>query len=222
MTVFITRDLTENSPFARLLSDRDIAVTGRSLVQIRPAAFADIPSCEWIFFTSSNGVRYFFNRPSMLALPVRWAVLGPATAAAFVQIAGKLPDFCGDGDPSRTALRFKAVAIGSRVLFPGAARRATEIHRHLEPDVPCTLLTVYQNEPVPDPPPSDADWLVFTSPMNVEAWFAEHRPSAGQRVAAIGPSTAAALAEQGVAPVYLPEEPTEAALASIIIREMQG
>lgn len=82
-----------------------------------------------------------------------------------------------------------------------------------------------------DPAPLDAairdldgfDWVIFTSRRGVEALFARldalRRPAADvarRKVAAIGPATAAALRERGIAPALVPHQyVAEAILAEI-------
>jgi uroporphyrinogen III methyltransferase/synthase len=65
-----------------------------------------------------------------------------------------------------------------------------------------------------DPPELDValariagyDWVIFTSRNGVEAVFRRTRDIAGPKVAAIGPATAQALREHGVAPDLVPPE----------------
>jgi uroporphyrinogen-III synthase len=56
--------------------------------------------------------------------------------------------------------------------------------------------------------------LVFTSPMNGEAYFGLHALLAGQRVVAIGPTTAEALKQFDPA---VATSPTEEALARAVL-----
>ncbi len=50
------------------------------------------------------------------------------------------------------------------------------------------------------------DWAVFTSANGVEFFFERVEPRPGPRICAIGPATAAALRERGLAPDLIPQE----------------
>jgi len=61
MTAYISRELAPDSEFRALLEARGWAVHGQSLVSLSPLPFSAIPACDWIFFSSQNAVRFFFQ-----------------------------------------------------------------------------------------------------------------------------------------------------------------
>jgi uroporphyrinogen-III synthase len=220
MHAFITRDLTPDSPFLNRLTTAGWTVTAQSLVQLTPLTIPTIPAADWIFFSSQNGVLFFFDQIKKQGLPVpttKWAALGKATAAVLLQYI-PTADFIGSGDPESAAADFRVLAQGSRVLFPGAQNSRQSIQGVLKEVATVIDLPVYENTPIANAPSSEADMLVFTSPLNVTAYFAGSSRQAHQKIAAIGRSTAAALQEQGISDVWIPHEATEAALADLLLQ----
>lgn len=221
---FISRDLDDSSEFAHRLKSAGWAVQGCSLVTLRPLPITEIPDADWLFFASGNAVRFFFaglKSPSPYfsieaEARVSWAALGPATARELMKHTGRV-DFTGTGDPATTAALFRPLAAGRSVLFPAARHSRQSVPKALGDAIEALHLAVYDNAPVSDPPPIDADVLVFTSPMNAEAYFARHPLQPHQRVIAIGKTTADALMALGIPGVRLAADPSESALAEAVL-----
>jgi uroporphyrinogen-III synthase len=230
MIAFITRALSDDSEFKKRLAHADWQVEGKSLVTLSPLPFSEIPAADWVFFSSKNAVRFFFqqlesNVPGDFKSPgewsggnVKWAALGPATARALAEYVGQV-DFVGTGEPKGTAAAFQGVASAPAViLFPAARHSRQSVMSFLAPDFQCVHFPIYDNRPVAEPPHSDADVLVFTSPMNAQAYFSKNILGKKQRVAAIGATTAEALQELGISKIEIATEPTEQALAEAVLR----
>lgn len=230
MTAFITRDLSEAPEFRALLAATGWQVEGVSLVELSPLLFEEVPLADWIFFSSKNAVRFFFQQPendsrgdfkSPRELRVKWAALGPATAKALAEYVDTV-DFTGTGEPEGTAAAFREVCTaGSCILFPAARHSLQSVMSFLAPDFQCIPFPVYDNRPVAEPPLSEADVLVFTSPMNAQAYFSKHMLGEKQRVVAIGATTAGALRELGISEIETADTPGERGLAETVFR-LQG
>lgn len=223
MTAFITRDLSESSEFRKMLAAGGWQTEGRSLVELSPLPFGEIPAADWIFFSSKNAVRFFFKMNSAGGLRrVKWAALGAATAKALAEFVGEV-DFIGTGEPKETAAAFRRFTPAPppgeevRILFPEARHSRQSVMPFLSPDFQCIHFPVYDNRPVAAPLPSTADVLVFTSPMNAQAYFSKHPLQKHQRVVAIGETTAGALRELGIQNVVMAREATERALAEAVL-----
>lgn len=234
MTTFITRTLADDSVFRAILSGAGWTVSGESLVEFSPLPFRDLPAADWIFFTSRNAVRFFFeNAPGgrsddsessdrlITCRPdVQWAALGEATAKVLAEYVGKV-DFTGSGDPLATAEVFRRLPHPPekrRVLFPAARHAKQDLQSALNSDFQCFMFEIYNNRPVADPPFSNAGVLVFTSPMNAEVYFSRHTLQEHQQVVAIGQSTARALKTLGVSEITIAAKPSEQALADAVLR----
>ncbi len=219
MTAFISRDLSAASEFRRFLVGAGWQVSGRSLVVLTELPMPTVPAADWIFFSSQQAVKFFFQHLEKedIAMPVvQWAALGAATAKVLGSCIGAV-DFCGSGDPVSTAPAFRRVAAGSTVLFPGARHSQQSVQRLLAAALVGIHLEVYDNRPVADPALQTEQVLVFTSPMNAGAYLSRHALRPEQRVVAIGATTAAALQALGIHPVFTAAEPTEAGLARAVL-----
>lgn len=231
MTAFITRDLTDHSEFKNLLTAAGWEAEGRSLVELSPLPFSEIPGADWIFFSSQNAVRFFFENQGIrsgadVKSPARlkhiqWAALGPATAKALAEYV-EMVDFTGTGEPKGTADAFRSGGVepapGARILFPAARHSRQSVMSYLADDFQCIHFPVYNNRLVDDPPGSNADVLVFTSPMNAEAYFSKNRLAKNQHVVAIGETTGAALRELGLGEIHIAAEPSERGLADAVLK----
>lgn len=88
----------------------------------------------------------------------------------------------------------------------------------LAPDYECLHFPIYDNRPLANPPHSKADVLVFTSPLNAEAYFSKHPLEPGQQVVAIGDTTGAALRQLGIAGISVAAQPSERGLADAVLK----
>lgn len=215
--VFISRELTADSEFSKQLQLAGFEVIGTSLIQFKAIPFSSLPQVDWVFFYSKNAVQFFFEnlRNAKLKFQAKWAVFGKGTAKA-LENELQLADFIGSGDPQLNAGYFALAAKGQKVLFPRAAQSQLSIQKLLENKIEAIDLVVYENQPLTHFELPKCDWLVFTSPMNAEAYFSKYPVQEGQQILAIGKTTAAALQQLGIANVKTAEEPSELALAQAI------
>lgn len=216
-TVFITREQGPASPFSRRLEAAGWRVRGQSLLQHEAVPFTDVPDCDWTFFYSPRAVRFFLEQLTDRPV-VRWAAIGPGTAKA-LEARGIVPDFVGDGDPDATAAAFLPLAAGQRVLFPRARHSRQSVQRALGDEIISLDLIVYDNRPKADFEAPPCRVLVFTSPLNARAYFGRYPLREGQRVVAIGPSTAVTLSDLGVIFDAVAAEPSEEGLAAAVLQQ---
>ncbi len=221
---FISRKVAAGSVFSNILEDAGWRVWGKPLIRLQPLPIAAFPEVDWVFFTSRNGVAYFFSGLAEAGLSVpdaKMAALGPAAANLLVAY-GYHPAFVGTGEPLSAAAVLLRHACGARILLPGARQRAGKLPQIVSRGATAILLDVYDNKPVDDPILIRSQVLVFTSPMNAEAYFARHGLLLGQRVVAIGSTTAEALLQMGVEGCRMASRPDEAGLAEAVLRVGSG
>lgn len=220
MRIFISRELMPDDSLARTLELSGHVARGWPLVLFEPVPFSKIPDADWVFFYSKNAVRFFFkNLDNQHVTPpnVRWAAMGDGTAAALEKKLHRLPDFIGDGDLIGTATRFLGEARGQKVIFVKSKNSRENIARLLASSVIAIDLVVYENRPLEKISPLDDDVLVFTSPLNAEAYFSKNKLRSTQRLVAIGRPTADALENLGFSNFAVANEPTEAGLVRAIL-----
>lgn len=217
--VFISREIGEHSYFRKALEKNNIAIEGRSLIRTFPIvnvldAFY-LKHIDWIFFSSRNGVEYFFKLKPALPKNVKFGVVGRGSEDALRKF-GHLADFTGEtGDIAEVAEEFALLVKNQTVLFPRAQDSLLTIQKSLSAETKVVDLPVYETVIEENIDQSSADILIFTSPSNVEAYFADNLLDPGQKVIAIGNSTGKKFDEMGVQYV-MPYSPDEIGLAEAV------
>jgi uroporphyrinogen-III synthase len=102
-------------------------------------------------------------------------------------------------------------------LFAGAHEPRRLLRERIATACAVQELPVYDNRPAKQTAVSRAAVLVFTSPMNAQAYFSTHSLLPGQQIVAIGRSTQGALYALGIQQVVLAASPDEAALAAAVL-----
>jgi len=118
-------------------------------------------------------------------------------------------------DSADVAHEFAKLANGTKVVFPGSEGSLKSIQKGLSPETKVVDLPVYETVLEEDIEVTTADVLVFTSPSNVTAYFAENLLYPDQKVIAIGKSTGRKLDEMGTR-YTLPFSPDEVGLAEAV------
>ncbi|MDB5158007.1 MAG: hydroxymethylbilane synthase [Mucilaginibacter sp.] len=218
-SVFISREVSDQSYFKRALAKHNVQIDGRSLIRTVPVITKldsyILKHIDWIFFSSKNAVDYFFNLSPLLPKDVKFGVMG-AGSEEMLRRKGHFADFTGLGnDSADVAEEFAKVANGTQVLFPGAEDSLKSIQKGLSADTKVIDLAVYETVLEDDVEGTGAEVLVFTSPSNVDAYFAENLLDPGQKVIAIGKSTGKKFDEMGVK-YTLPFSPDEVGLAEAV------
>jgi len=223
MTAFISRTLLPNSDFRSVLRANGWGVFGQSFVVLTPMPFSKIPESDWLFFSSQNAVRFFFENVAAqkIELPkVQWAALGVSTARVLEGFTGQV-DFIGTGEPKGTSQLFRQHCarlkqFGS-IIFPAARRSRQSVLMLLNMDFKCDHFEIYDNQPIANPAQRIEKVLAFTSPMNADAYFSRHAVLPDQRVIAIGGTTDRMLQHLGIKEVTIAAEATERGLAEAVI-----
>lgn len=215
--IFISRHLSPEAYFWRALTRYGFEVIGRSLIEFEAIAFGrELPDADWLFFSSKNGVRFFFDQQPQLPPNVRIAALGNSTAKAVAE-AGYITHFVGQGsDTHEVAIRFAEIAAGQRVIFPQPLNSLEAVQQAIGHLILPIKLICYRNTPVSegfDLPPCDI--LVFTSPANARNYLSKYPILPQQKIIVIGPTTAAALQEAGITDYIVSPIADEVSLADL-------
>jgi hydroxymethylbilane synthase len=214
-SVFITRDLKEDSILLRVLTHYQYAVTGKSLLEYCPIPFYEVPLTDWIFFSSSNGVNYFFERQPVLATRIKFGVTGKGTEMALKQ-HGHKADFIGEHtDIKETGAAFESIVKGKSVLFPKAKDSLRTIQKQLGEDTISIDLDVYEAKHLKNLEIPGASILIFTSPSNVDSFMDKHTVT-NQKVIAMGQSTGKKLEAHGIMNYKVPYQSNEAGLLGVL------
>ncbi len=214
--VFITRKLQEDSIFLKELNAANFEVHGETLLSFAPIPFKSVPRADWLFFYSQKGVQFFFEQYFINGLltpfPFKCAAFGRVTAAA-IKKYDAIPYFIGTGEPTITAKAFLDCIDNKTVCFVRAKNSRQSVQKILEGEIDARELIVYQNEIRSDFNLPHFDILVFTSPMNAQAYFSKYQLQPDQHVIAIGKTTQSTLEELGVS-CLVSESPDEVGLVN--------
>jgi len=218
-SVFITRDLRVESPFQSQLEAADFIVTGSSLLDFEPIDFSSFPTTDWIFFYSRKAVKYFIDQIENIPNDIKIAAYGKGTAEA-LNSYNITTDFIGTGVGESTLANFLKVSKHQSVLFPQARHSRRTLERLAKNQLISFPLVVYDNFPKTDITASLANFLVFTSPLNVKAYFDQFTLAKNQKIIVIGKTTGDALRAYGIDKFLVAKTPSEEGLAEMILGEL--
>lgn len=221
-TIFITRKLATDSIFGQLLTQAGYMVRDNSLVSFEQIEFAEIPPCDWLFFYSKTGVQFFFEQWQNRPLPQRLAALGEGTAQQLATMQRKA-DFVGTGDAATLVEDFLHIAQGQSVCFVRAMQSAQSVQQLVAGKLATSELIVYHNRAdIGTQTAPDAQTLVFTSPLNVEAFHENWGIPPHANIVAIGKTTAQKLSECGITGFRIAPQPSEWSLAQTVLDILQN
>ncbi len=217
--VFISREVGENSYLRKSLERQKIEIDGRSLIRTFPIVNVlddfFLKRADWIFFSSRNGVDYFFALNPVLSKKVKFGVAGRGSEDSLRKF-GHVADFVGEGgDILQVARDFAKVVVGQTILFPRAQDSLLTMQKFLTADTKIIDLPIYETVIEENVAAANAELLIFTSPSNVDAYFADNLLEHDQQIMAIGDSTGKKLDEMGVK-YLLPYSPDEVGLAEAV------
>jgi uroporphyrinogen-III synthase len=184
-------------------------------------ALARLDAFDWLVVTSANGARR--AGPAAADHPaVRLAAVGPATAAALAEAAGRDVDLV-PALAQAEGLLAEFPRDPARVLLAQADRARTVLADGLAAighAVEC--VTAYRTA-VRAPTPAeveqlrDVDVVVLASGSAAEGWAAAAGGSSRAAVVALGPVTAAAAAKRGVTVAHVSSSPGARAVADVVV-----
>lgn len=220
--IFISRELSSNSIFKIKLKPEDFEIWDESLLEFELVPFKKIPAVDWIFFYSQKGVKFFFNHIQKnnisLSEKIQFAGLGEKTATVIEQFTKC--HFVGTGNADTTAPDFLRIAKGKKVLFPRAKNSQRSVQQLIDHQTITKDLIIYKNFPKEDFDIPRMDYLFFMSPLNAKAFFRKYNIEKGQKVFAIGKTTAKALTSLGIKNVIFPKKPSEEELVNLLLENL--
>ncbi|WP_243689266.1 uroporphyrinogen-III C-methyltransferase [Geotalea toluenoxydans] len=245
--IMVTRAADQAGEFSRLLASHGATVHECPTIQIIPPetfseldrAITELPTFNWLIFTSYNAVKYFFCRLDELGLDsraigrCRICAVGPKTAAALAPHGIKADLVPENYKAEGVVEAFSKLEIqGSRVLFPKADRAREVIPSELLKMGAEVIAPIAYRNVVPEELPTSAlealeaghiQCITFTSSstiQNLAAMVGENRLLKlldGVAVASIGPITSKTCRELGLTVDIEPAEYTLDALTAAII-----
>jgi hydroxymethylbilane synthase len=215
MSVFVSRNSRRDDYLKNVLTGNGFNYSCKALIETLPLPFKSLPDCEWVFFSSKQAVKFFFEQKPQLT-DQKFAAVGKVTADA-IRKYGKRAEFIGGStDTKMTGKQFASKVGSGKVLFPQAKGSMRSIQQQFVKPGQVIDLPVYETIKKNEGEMPVADILVFTSPSNVEAWFERFTISPKQKVVAMGDATANALRQHRIIGCAQPDSFDDAGLARAI------
>ena len=208
-SVFISSDLKDHEYLIRSLTEQYYTVICQSFIEFKALEFSIPNDVNWLFFSSKNGVKFFFNDAiqQFSNTTIKLAAINQGTALAIYEL-GLPVDFIGQGnDLQKKAKDFDEIAFG-KIVFPQAKKSMQSIQKNLTKNKDIESLIVYENLPMQNIEKQDAAILIFTSPMSVEAYFSKFKLEQYQQVISIGKTTSKKLQDFEVKNIKTAFEPS--------------
>lgn len=216
-SVFISRSVYSNSP---LRQNQNYDLLAESLIQFRELPIKEFPIADWYFYYSRNGVYFSLRqlRERGILDNIKIGVMGGGTALQFESMTERKPDFVGSGNAEDVANQFLPHVKGKSVVYIRAKNSMKSIQNILGEDVEFSEMIAYENWIREDIQLANTDIAIFTSPMNVDAYFQYFKDAdlEATMLIALGKSTKKAIAKYSTQEVLMPEEPSEASVKSLI------
>ncbi len=235
--IVVTRAREQASGLKLLLEESGASVIEFPTVEIAPPTSFDsldqvvqaVSEYQWLIFTSTNGVKAFFERLAMAGKDARAlarvgiAAVGDSTAADLAA-HGITPDLVPEKflssallpllEQDQRGIRTAVIRAedGREELIQELRRRGGQVD----------LAVAYRTCPVAGDPAqlAGADAVTFTSASTVDNFFHALGDTAlnGTRLASIGPTTSEAIRKHGRAPDVEAESASVAALRDAVVR----
>jgi uroporphyrinogen-III synthase len=198
-SIFISRSPEKTSLIQKWCTAHGHTLFSMSCIETQPIFFELNGKYDWIFFSSSEGVKHFFSQISMPILP-KMAAMGPGTAQA-IDLHG-ISNFIGETtDPKKVAQDFKQqLKSNDRVLFPVGKKSHRSIPQYLGHS-PIDILEVYDTMENSVELPS-FDLYIFSSPSNVHSFLKQNHIPDTSVIISFGPTTSKALKAAGYETIH--------------------
>jgi len=165
------------------------------------------PLSDWIFFYGPSAVKLFAK--NFKTRSFRFAVLGEGTADAMRE-SGIQPEFIGkSSDTSEVMVEFEAVLKSDERVVQARGEKSFERLREQLPSSQILDWPFYRTQAKPELPEAIADYYIFTSPSNAEAYLKRYDLPLQTVVVVLGESTRAMVREKSDARTLVTDIPGE-------------
>ena len=204
--VFISRSESDARELVLSLNSSNYSAHCQSLITVDFLSFHIKKEFDWVFFSSSNGARSFFQQATNVN--AKYAAIGPATASAVPFEC----DFVGEGTNTEEIARMFFHLVGNeRVLFPSAEDSLNSTANLFDLEQ-IEIISTYKKERIAIRLP-EARLYLFSSPSNVYA-AQQMNDLVGMNCVAYGAATASALKAAGVRNIHLVSSWSQAEIAN--------
>ncbi len=195
--VFITRNVQDKDFLSRSLKGINFRLEAKSLIEFKQIQIKEIPTTDWLFFSSKHAVKYFFNQKPAIG-KVKIGCVGKGTSEELRKF-GFRADFIGQSTDTKLIGKQFASLVGSaKVLFPVAKDSLLSIQSQFPKKDNAINIPVYTTIKHSVEVDESFNIIIFTSPSNVDAYFEKNKLNSNQKAVAMGEATKNALLKKGV------------------------
>jgi uroporphyrinogen-III synthase len=216
-TIYITRDLDSKSCLYSL-QDK-YTIKGFSLLEFEYIEVENIPTSVWYFFYSKNGVDSFYENANRLNFQFfphhKIGVIGEGTASKFNSLFNKNVDYIADINKEQI---LPSYITDAKITFVQAEESILRFQDSLDSENRSCLIT-YRSIQKAISMPIKADFLIFTSPKNVHAYFKFNDFGTSSIYIAFGKSTKSALTLYNVKNIYVTKKASEKSILNLILEK---
>lgn len=205
-SIFISKNASELPLLSAFCATNQLSLTAQSFIEFTALPFIIKESYDVLFFGSIRAAEFFFAKESLPA-HCQIACVGAVTAKK-INALGFGVSFIGEqaGNPLHVAEMFKIWLGERRVLFP----LSTVSKRTIVEQIPTAQrieVVIYETGALPLKI-EKSDYLIFTSPSNVESYLLQNEIN-GNILIAWGTTTRNALEAKGFSVDFTLQEANE-------------
>ncbi|MGY6562399.1 MAG: uroporphyrinogen-III synthase [Luteibaculaceae bacterium] len=221
-TVFLSAEAERFPLLISTIKNSGNQIIASPLIEFKPVPFTLEKSYSWVFFPSPRAVHFFFlsAEPNATKL-MQWACLGSGTAKSLQEVH-QSPNFTGNkADTKENVLDFIThLKPNDTVLVPHGDKSLRSVTQTLNQQWAGAVdeVCIYQTNLIANRFSREFKTLIFTSPSNVDAYFAHNKTSPKTQCLAIGNTTASALEKYvDAAQIKVAHYPSDAALSELYL-----
>ncbi len=216
--ILYTNFLLKYSTMYHALNVGKDTLDAKALIMLNPVEETSTEEFDWVFFTSSNTIQYFFMQhpPATLRPTTKYGTIGESTAA-YLTTYNLQADFVGNAANMETVAQEFSTHVKSseKVLFPQSNISLQRIQKVLQPSQVINK-TVYETvDSTQENLKNEYDVAIFTSPSNVASFFRNYTITAKHYIA-IGNTTAKSLQDNGITNVHIAPSPTNTDIITLL------
>lgn len=220
--IFISKKLEEENYLKRVMKKLNWNIIDESLIETQKLNVNEIPHSDWVFFNSKNAVKYFFdviNTQKNFDIKTKKIGCISHSTAEYLEKYGISPHFVGQGnDVTEIGKKFSELCANQKVIFPCSESSLRSVESIVDSLAHTIHFPVYKTIEKPQTFSLTFDYVVFTSPSNVRAFFKTNNISSHTKIIAIGESTKKELLKHSIiqSNIILPVAFDEVAIAGSI------
>lgn len=175
----------------------------------------NLPKADWIFFLSPSGVSLFSSQFDAESYKI--GVIGPGTERE-VRNCGWRVDFAPKStDPKEGIEEFANQLPTTETVIMACSDKSLKRMHGLIAANQLIEWEFYRNKPKKHPTKTEAQYVIFTSPSNANAYLDHHVLDTTQVAVAIGKSTEGALKTRQISNFIRATHPTEESMWEAIL-----